>query len=74
MPRGTTRGRSAGNAARGSVRGGASHGRGTFTSARIPTPPTSDGLILETQSRVRQQERITLASESKDDKALGPPY
>ncbi|THU96697.1 hypothetical protein K435DRAFT_778451, partial [Dendrothele bispora CBS 962.96] len=58
MPRGTTCGRSAGNAVRGSVRGGASGYHGTFTSARIPTPPTSDGLILETpnQSRVRQQE------------------
>ncbi|THU90933.1 hypothetical protein K435DRAFT_801657 [Dendrothele bispora CBS 962.96] len=61
MPRGTTRGRSVGNSARGGVRapGGASRGRGPFT-AQIPTPPTSDSLITETrnQQRVRQQEEL----------------
>ncbi|THU86044.1 hypothetical protein K435DRAFT_805411 [Dendrothele bispora CBS 962.96] len=48
MPQGTICGCSMGNAVRFSVRGAlreASRGRGTFTSAWIPTPPTSDGLI-----------------------------
>ncbi|THV06119.1 hypothetical protein K435DRAFT_883572 [Dendrothele bispora CBS 962.96] len=62
MPRGTIRGRSVVNAARGGVRapGGASRGRGPFTSAHVPTPPTSDGPVTETrnQQRVRQQDDL----------------
>ncbi|THU76156.1 hypothetical protein K435DRAFT_879620 [Dendrothele bispora CBS 962.96] len=53
IPRVTTRSRSGGIAARGGVHGAlgrASCGRGSFTSAQIPTPPTSDGLIIKTRN------------------------
>ncbi|THV04619.1 hypothetical protein K435DRAFT_790836 [Dendrothele bispora CBS 962.96] len=62
MPRGTTRGRSVGNSARGGVRApvGASRGRGPLISAHVPTPPTSDGPVTETrkQNRVPHQEEL----------------
>ncbi|THU95717.1 hypothetical protein K435DRAFT_966259, partial [Dendrothele bispora CBS 962.96] len=66
MPRGTTRGRSVVNVARGGVCGafvGASHGCGPFNFARIPTPPTSDGLITKT----RHQQRVQQLREGSQD-------
>ncbi|THU83687.1 hypothetical protein K435DRAFT_871047 [Dendrothele bispora CBS 962.96] len=68
MPRETIHGRSVGNAARCGVRapGGASHGRGPFTSARIFTPPTLDSLMAETRNRHHIQQQEELQDEPQD--------